>query len=326
MKLWQKYKDWKHNQHIKKFGSKHIGYFHMFNAEWFEKHQPILIWLLNNWLFKYYFRFSMRIHKSCKFHEYIDKIETHTFRVLLAENKYRSEFYTHDKFSKRIYFAYRPIWWTLHFLDWLIQRTINPEFSFGFDTLTAYSQTGSGGSNTSCDGRIQGYGYYDNYQSPLGYSISTTATYEDVMVQNPEPYSYWNRLYFSFDVTIPAGSAISTRTFNFKTSIIQPSGSIIGVYLRTGSLINRNNITNNDWDRGYIVGWRALSTENVYYSFSEGDGTYMYCLSNSREGEADIPFDGIRVLMTDSTGTSEDPYVSIVYTPPASANKSQMII
>jgi hypothetical protein len=152
MKLWGKYISWKHKRHIKKFGSKHIGYFNMFDKEWFEKHQSKLTFLLNHWLFKYYFRFSMRIHKSCKFNEYIDKIETHTFRVSLAENKYRSEFYTDNKFSKRMYFAYRPIWWMLHFLDWLIQRTINPEFSFGFDTLTVSPQHGN--NLTTCDGYV----------------------------------------------------------------------------------------------------------------------------------------------------------------------------
>ncbi|MFH2030841.1 MAG: hypothetical protein ABIJ40_09550 [Bacteroidota bacterium] len=131
-------KEYRFKKHIKKFGHKNKGYFNYFNKEWFIEHQSTLIWLLNNWLLKYWFRWILRIYKDCKFNEYIDKIEPHTYRIKVGENTYRSDFRTHQKFSKRIYYAFRPLWWILHSLDWLIQDILQVEFSFSFDTLTSY--------------------------------------------------------------------------------------------------------------------------------------------------------------------------------------------
>ena len=62
MYLLNKYREWKFKRHIKKFGHKNIGYFNYFNKEWFERHQKILIWLLNHWLLKYWLRWVLRIH------------------------------------------------------------------------------------------------------------------------------------------------------------------------------------------------------------------------------------------------------------------------
>lgn len=48
------------------------------------------------------------------------------------------DFRTHDKFSKRLYYAFYPLWWTLHQWDTLFANNFAPQLNFGFDTLTAY--------------------------------------------------------------------------------------------------------------------------------------------------------------------------------------------
>jgi len=146
------YKNWKLKRHIQKFGSKNNGYFNYFNKDWFEEHQNTLIWLLNHWLLKYWLRWILRIHKDCKFSEYIDEIKPHTYRISLGNDIYRSDFRTHQKFSKRIYYAFRPVWYFAHFFDWVLLDRFEPVPNFGFSTLTAYPDASSG--STTCDGVV----------------------------------------------------------------------------------------------------------------------------------------------------------------------------
>jgi hypothetical protein len=54
-------------------------------------------------------------------------------------------FRVHPKYGKRLYYAFRPLWWALHFWDWLLADRLAPQLSFGFSTLTAYPDPGTGG-------------------------------------------------------------------------------------------------------------------------------------------------------------------------------------
>lgn len=53
-------------------------------------------------------------------------------------NVYTTVFYTHNKFSKQLYLKLKPLWYVLHFIDWLFLDRFIPQYSFGFDTLPAY--------------------------------------------------------------------------------------------------------------------------------------------------------------------------------------------
>lgn len=137
-RLINKYRNWRLKQHVKKFGSKNNGYFNYFNKEWFLRNQKSLLFLCNHWLLKYWFRWILRIHNDLKSTEKIDQLLPNTYRVKISENKYRSDFRTHQKFSKRIYYAFCPLWWTAHFIDWLLLDRFELLPSFQFSTLTVY--------------------------------------------------------------------------------------------------------------------------------------------------------------------------------------------
>ncbi|MEB3215392.1 MAG: hypothetical protein VKN72_03895 [Nostocales cyanobacterium 94392] len=103
-----------------------------FNKAWFEKHQNKLLWFL-----KYsFFRKILQIQTD----KPIVKIEPNAYTVYLGKDEvyhFQTDFRTHWKYSKRLYYAFKPLWWTMHIWD-LFADVYVPKLSFGFDTLTAY--------------------------------------------------------------------------------------------------------------------------------------------------------------------------------------------
>ena len=58
-------------------------------------------------------------------------------------------FYLHDRIARRCYRAFKPVWYILHFWDWLSSPV--PEWNLGFDELTKFSVAGA---NSPCDGQV----------------------------------------------------------------------------------------------------------------------------------------------------------------------------
>jgi len=131
----------------------------VFSKEWFEKYQSRLLWLLNTPVIKYWFRWCLRIRKyDCN--STINQITPNSFSF---NGKYiddetieiTTDFRTHDKYSKRLYFAFKPFWYLIHFFDWamLDRFEVLTKLSFGFATLTVYPDSGTGA--TTVDGRVR---------------------------------------------------------------------------------------------------------------------------------------------------------------------------
>ena len=71
--------------------------------------------------------------------------------VVREGDTFIADFRTHPKFAKRLYYAFRPVWWALHVWDWLVADRFVPQWSFGFDVLTAYPDPPAA-PVTSCNG------------------------------------------------------------------------------------------------------------------------------------------------------------------------------
>lgn len=118
-----------------------------FTKEWFDHHQSTLLFLLNHRILKYWFRWILRIHHDLGWDERIVRLMPNNYSVSLGMEddrvKLRTDFRSHAKFSKRIYHAFKYIWWAMHYWDllieWLFPRRVYSELSFGFSTLTVYS-------------------------------------------------------------------------------------------------------------------------------------------------------------------------------------------
>lgn len=127
----------------------------VFSKEWFQLHQPKLIWLANNWLTKRWFRWVLRIRKfDCPIKTKINYIGPNFF-TYNAKRKGKkieatTDFRVNDKFARRLYYAFKPLWWALHLWDW--GTAYKPAWNAGFDTLTQYP--GSTAAGNPCDGDV----------------------------------------------------------------------------------------------------------------------------------------------------------------------------
>lgn len=117
----------------------------MFDKEWFIKHQKILLWLANNWLGRRILcingdRSSVGKNKVIRIDpnaitwiERVDISYSKNYKEIKIQPIHSTEFRTHNKFSKRLYYAFKPLWHLLHFWDILFANNFNPAFNLGFD-------------------------------------------------------------------------------------------------------------------------------------------------------------------------------------------------
>lgn len=99
----------------------------VFDKNWFIIHQSKLLYLLRFRLF----RWCLRINTDKRI---VHILPNAYFVKGREDNEYIGDFRTHDKYSKRIYYAFKFLWYLLHFIDSLKI----PQLNFGFDTLTVY--------------------------------------------------------------------------------------------------------------------------------------------------------------------------------------------
>jgi hypothetical protein len=124
----------------------HLHYL-AFGRPFFKKHQRALLWLSNAPLVRRWFRRVLRINgdRSAVGDRAITRIEPHAITWALTRNVMQTEFRTHPKFARRLYYAFRPLWWAMHAWDSVVADRFVPKLSFGFATLTAYPDPGTGG-------------------------------------------------------------------------------------------------------------------------------------------------------------------------------------
>ena len=114
------------------------------NKEWFIKHKKILLWLLNTSIIKIWFRWVLRINgqRSIIGDKKVIKMEPNAIwwiKKITSKKIYcTTEFRTHDKFAKRLFYTFKPLWYLLHIWDILIANPFVPAWNLGFDVLTVY--------------------------------------------------------------------------------------------------------------------------------------------------------------------------------------------
>lgn len=144
--------------------SKNEGAFLAFNTQWFKRHQRLLLWLLNTPHVRTWFRHVLRIPSyDHPLETPISEIGPNYFSFgdkIIYKNKKRllertTNFKSIPQFSIRIYKAFAPLWWMMHFWDWLVADRLIPAVSFGFSTLTVNPATFSGGASPADGGAFR---------------------------------------------------------------------------------------------------------------------------------------------------------------------------
>ena len=315
--------------------SKHA---YAFNDDWFGKHQKKLLWMLNHPLTSWLFRRILRIngHKSSVGKNKIAKVSPNAIYWINSDCDRVAEIRSHPKYGKRIYHAFKYVWWLMHFADWLVLDRWVPEYSFGFDTLTAYPQAGAGGGNITVDGTIYTFlrGTWDE---------ARTATSGDGVAASPDTVgsiyvgsfsgSYGcNRFFATMDTSsLGAGSTISSATFDLYITYFNGPAGAANINLLASTQASNNNLVAADYDNfgTTIFAQRAYdaTTTGSYRSwtlnssglaainktgiskFALRDNDYDTGGTDPGANEYEINF-----YTADRTGTSEDPKLVVTYT------------
>lgn len=260
----------------------------VFGEKWFEKHQQKLLWLLNTPIVRLWFRWIMRIRKyDCA--TIINRITpnsiSYNVKVINDKLEITTDFRTHDKYSKRLYFAFKPLWYLLHIIDWsLFDRYESlTKLNFGFSTLTVYPASGA---NSPVDGWVstEGSGVtFANLISKAGTSAGPNASpaYFIYAGVNGNTNGSWWQMYrsiFCFDTSaLTSGATISAAVLSLASystapkydDFTTPADPNIDIYLSTPA--NTNNLVAGDYGQ---IGSTSQTGSPITYTNWTTNGSY----------------------------------------------------
>jgi len=322
--------------------------------KWFKKNQSILLWFCNTPIIKYWFRWLLRIHKDCSFKERIIEITPNSYKVDLGimwtkkhgiRQTIRIDIRTHNKFSKRIYYAFYPIWWMAHQWDMLIANQFQPSWNLGFDTLTAFPDAGSGA--TTVDGEVARLGAVSetwatiragagNFNRTAGFGTGQCYAFYFV-ADSAGDWDSLLRYIATFDTSsMGAGATVSTATLSLKGQAkLDPASNTPDCNIYGATPVANNTLADADYGQ---VGTTAFSTAVAYASLSTSayvdwvlnasglanisvTGISRFAAKNDNKDAANVePAESTNetswtIESADFTGTSSDPKLVVTYTP-----------
>ncbi len=266
--------------------NKNVGPFLAFTDNWFSKHQRLLLWLANAPIVKHWFRWILKIQKyDCPTNVRITEIFANRFsygdRLFEKDGEWllerTTDFRTHPKFGKRIYFAFRPLWWMVHAWDWALADRFIPAWSYGFSTLTAYPDGGDPAA-TAVDGNVLRSGLLNEAWGTIRAGAGNShdalnqpnhfVEWEDAAAGHTNQWNQLVRSIFLFDTSsLGAGATISAATLSlFGTSKQDDHANTpnIDIYTSTPG----SNTTLADSDFGQLGSTSQTGSPTTYASFS----------------------------------------------------------
>jgi hypothetical protein len=256
-----------------------------------------------------------------------------------------AEFRSNDKFARRLYHAFKPVWWTMHFIDWLLLDRF-PQFqklNFGFATLTQYPGTTAAGNPKDGEvGSSTGNVTFATKRAATGNYNSTTLSFG--LYFNPVSATLCDtltRLIFCFDTSsLTAGATITPGGCTlsvFGTAKANPDGSTNFITCAAGSAGITSLLQSSDYavagfgsvDMGSLT-YAAYSTSayNDITLNTDGENNisktsvtsygarFGWDFNNNFAGVAGNGQNYYRCRYASNTGTSEDPKLTITYTVP----------
>jgi hypothetical protein len=336
---------------------KNIGPFLAFTPEWFELNQKRLLWLLNSPLTRRWFKWVLRIRKDdLGYDKPIHRLLPNAYVVAGSkEGEFIADFRTHAKYGKRIYIAFRPMWWAIHAWDWLVADRFVPQWSYGFSVLTQYP--GSIGVNNPVDGTVNtqrgGAGDTDwaTLRSAAGSASDSTATngapVDIVTGSAANTVRTMVRGIFLFDTSsISALATISAAELDlyvtFYTNPFTSSGACV---IDTVSPASDTALANSDFN---IANWGGVaqsdtpvpSTTSAYNAFTL-NATGRGNISKTGNSKFGVRFNGdltntaptgnsggfteyaFNCDFSDKAGTTTDPKLVVTYSTNVTTTKTQ---
>ena len=305
----------------------------VFSKGWFKKYQKLLLRFANSWLGRKILCIDGK--KSSIGKNKIDEIGPNYIRW-----KNTWEFRTHNKFGKRLYYAFKPLWHLAHYWDIAIANNLKPALNLGFDTFTSYPNDDP--ELTSVDGWVRRAAAVDTF-SNLRAGAGTTSDDNDasflaVYVDNVNGTdSGWDdliRSIYLFDTSaIQDGASITAATFslyvNSKRDIFAQDVGLVGstpasntalVASDYGQLGTTRYATDldvgalttsayNDWTLN-ATGLAAISVTSTPTKFGV---RYSGDIDNSAP-TASTDYAEVNVNFADTAGTTSDPKLVVTGT------------
>lgn len=278
-----------------------------FNKDWFKKNQKLIIILLNHWATKKIFRYLLKIKDS----DFIIEITPNSYSTFLGFNgsevSLRSDFRTHWKYSKRMYFAFKPLWWTLHFWDWLFADRFVPKLSFGFTTLTVYPNADP--ETTTVDGHVGYSGSGETYATVRNALTGTSAVDNTSILDilssfNGADYTI-RRGFFLFDTSSLGSSAtINSAILSLASSTGDNlDANTVSINIYTSSPASNTALATADYDQ---VGSTAqCDTAKTIASLSSGYNDFtLNATGISNISKTGVSKFGGRIVERDVTSTA----------------------
>ena len=308
---------------------------YLFDNNWFYKHQKKLLWLLKFRLFKY----ILRIETNKKI---IGILPNVYFIKGNKKNKYIADFRTHNKYSKRLYHAFKYIWYLFHAWDMAVNFLRLPVLNLGFDTLTVYPDAGTGA--TTVDGfvrRVVDSGTWADIHDGVGTSVNATSA--------SETYFYWyfggagnelRRTILTFDTSsLGSGATISAAVMSlFGAGKADGAGKSPNIDIYASTPASNNNLVAADYQQigttsqtGSPITYANYSTTTYNdFTFNSTGTSTISTTGISKFGARNANYDVANVdpastsfgtymsgYYADQAGTANDPKLVITYTPGA---------
>jgi hypothetical protein len=310
----------------------------VFGKNWFKRNQRKLLWLLNTPIIRIWFRWVMRI--DCK--ETINEItpSSYTFGGKYIDSEtieLKTDFRSHDKYSKRLYFAFKPFWYLVHFWDVTFANRISQQLNFGFDTLTVYPAAGA---NSPVDGMI----YYENASYTTCHDAATgdaadVTDIEIIGMNSDVGATYFIRRIIScFDTSpLTSGATISAAVLSlyYNSDKATANTTQADQQIVAATPAATNNLAASDYSQ---LGTTVFATQAVsgisvaqYYDFTldangianiSKTGISKFGVRARGDIESSTPSAGNYVSWksSDNAGTSTDPKLVVTYTASINSN------
>ncbi len=318
----------------------------LFDKNWFIKHQDKLLFFLNTPLISLWFRWVLKIdgNKSSVGNKKIVKINpnsiTWEFKRTKKKIYYSTEFRTHDKFSKRLYYAFKPFWYLLHFFDWIALDRVEylTQFSFGFSTLTVYPAAGE---VSPVDGDVARSGVNETLatiRAGAGTTVFDAVATGDNYIQASTTSNQYQALYrfiACFDTSpLTIGAVISAATLSMygRTQIANlgqmnmslvtsnpASTSILAAsdFQTVGTTKQAADITYASWTTVGYNDWtlNATGLGNISKNGISKFASALSCdIDNAAPTWASNAVSEMGVYQADQVGTTQDPKLVVTYT------------
>lgn len=266
-----------------------------FSFEWFERHQKKLLWMLNTPVIGSIFRKIMLIPEKSKIH----KITPCDFKYNLRyENdgtkKQTSHFVTRAQYAKRLYYCFKPVWWLMHYMDELFLDRFLPQYSWGFTTLTAYSDHDP--ETNTVDGLCLAAGTFDwaDIVNHAGNVADDNDAFEEMLLRCSGTTNKWDRcsrIFLLFNTSsIDSGDQIDSAVlsvYQYSTITYELTTQSHGVTVVSSNPASNTALVAGDFD---AVGETRLAQDISYGDFVQSEYTDW---NFNAAGKSAIDKDGI---------------------------------